>query len=310
MSTQIKFRGLVLGLLLVVLGYTALWYTVGFRTQKMISATLAGWLDAGMRVDHGAIELSGFPYRVVVSIDNLSVATRARGLDLATDKLTLISHLWTPQHWIVQADGAAASLADGLLAFEEDYLEASYRVHDGDRLVIKIDSGGAEDMTWRAPSRMPTLDAWTLMLGKDNGDSLAANGLYEKRTLEARLYARQGTQTLQATFGVSGPGIRDWTADELARWRDEGGLVAIDALDLATSGTLVALKGDIALDEAFRPLGSAAIEVSDWDAFAQLMRRIGISVGSAPADAVMVQNGALMVGDQLALRLPPVIDER
>ena len=309
MSGVFKLRAVITTLVLLGLGYTAIWYTVGFRMQKSVTTTASSWLDQGLEVSHGKTTLSGFPYRLILEIDGIRVRTRQRGLDFEADNLVLISHLWTPDHWIVQASTVSAGLGRGIVAFDEDFVQASYRVHTGDRLVIKIDSNGADDMTLRAPSGMSPLDAWSLLLGKDNGDSEATIGLYEKRTLEFKFFAKRGENSLEIAGGVSGPGIRDWSVSELGNWRDNGGLVELDTLSWETNGAIVTANGDLTLDENFKPLGSAAMTVSDWSIFKKSMADLDLSVGGPPlgGTALMLQNGSAILGDQVVFSLPTVV---
>lgn len=310
MSGVFKLRAIVTTLILLALGYTALWYTVGFRTQKSMTATLSGWLDQGLSVKHSKITLSGFPYRLVLEVGDLAVRSRERGLDVQAEKLVLISHLWTPDHWIAQASDVSVSLGRGIVAFDEKFIQASYRIHTGNRTAIKIDSAGASDMSLRSPGFVPQLDAWSLLLGKDGGDGTVDGGLYQKRTLEFKFFAQLNDSSLDLTGGISGPGIRDWTQSQLGNWRDEGGLVELDTLTWASGSTTVTANGDLTLDENFQPLGSAAINVSDWAAFRKSMRDLEISVGNTPVSdtALMLQNGSAILGSQRILSLPRVVE--
>ncbi len=296
-------------LILLALGYVALWYTVGFRTQKAVTATLAEWLDRGLVVRHGQIRLSGFPYRFVIEIDDLEVATREAGLSLESDRLTLVSHLWTPDHWVVQAAGNNIELAGGTIRFFEEFLQASYRMHDSDKLVVKIDSSGAADQRIISPENMPALTQWSLLLGKDYSDDTSASGLYEKRTLEFRFFAENGGGSLEFTGGVSGPELSDWSAAELTEWRDEGGLVELDSMTWQSGSMQMEASGDITLDEAFRPLGSANLSSTDWARARQLLAPYGFRLASnLPNEtALMMQNGAALIDGDMVLPLPQVI---
>lgn len=304
-----KFRTVAITLLLLALGYVALWYTVGFRIQKAMTATLSGWLDRGLAVDHGAINLSGFPYRLVLEIDGLRVATRERGLGVAGNRLTLVSHLWTPDHWIAQIEGAEVTIANGAIAFEEDFVQASYRLHDGDKLVIKLDSAGAQDMRLQNPEGVPQLEQWSLLLGKDYSEPATQGGLYEKRTLEFRFFAQSPGATLELAGGVSGPALGDWTRSELGAWRDEGGLLEVDELTWRTPNLVMTANGDVTLDNEFKPLGSATLNTSDWAAAAKTLRPYGILLNRSMPEktALMMQNGSALVGDAVALNLPAVV---
>ncbi len=309
MSPIFKLRTVVTTLALLALGYVALWYTVGFRTQKTVTATLSSWLDDGLQVRHGDIRLSGFPYRIVLEIEDLEVNTRARGLAIESDQLTLVSHVWTPDHWIAQSAGNSIELANGSIILFEEFLQASYRMHDGDRLVVKIDSAGAADARVRRPSGLPTLTQWSLLLGKDFSEAVENTGLYEKRTLEFRFFADAGGDTLEFTGGVSGPALRDWSVSELANWRDEGGLLAIDDLSWSAGALQLKADGDITLDETFKPLGSANLSATDWQVAARLLSQFGlrISPNTRPDTALMLQNGAALIDGTEIIELGAVI---
>lgn len=309
MPSIFKFRAVATLLVLLGLGYVALWYTVGFRTQKALTSTLSGWLDQGFAVDHGTVSLSGFPYRLVLDVDDLRVSTRERGLAFASQKLTLVSHLWTPDHWIAQASGAQIILAGGAISLKEDFLQASYRLHAGDKLVVKIDSAGAKDMTLLHPDTVPAPDQWSLLLGKDSSEQEAAGGLYEKRTLEFKFFAQKGNATLDVTGGVSGPGIGDWAVSDLRTWRDEGGLLALDDIVWQTPEFRLSANGDVTLDERFKPLGSATLRGTDWAAIATALRPYSVILNRNMAEetALMMQNGSALVGDAVAFNLPSVI---
>lgn len=309
MPSLFKFRTVVTTLVLLALGYVALWYTVGFRTQKAVTATLAEWLDKGLKVRHGQISLSGFPYRFVIEVDDLDVATREEGLSLESDRLTLVSHLWTPDHWVVQAAGNNIGLAGGKIRFFEEFLQASYRLHDGDKLVVKVDSSGAADQRIISPEGIPSLTQWSLLLGKDYSNDATASGLYEKRTLEFRFFAENDGGSLEFAGGVSGPGLSDWSAVELAEWRDEGGLVELDSMTWQIGPMQLQASGDITLDEAFRPLGSASLSSTDWSRTRQMLAPYGFRLAAnLPNEtALMMQNGAALIDGEMVLPLPQVL---
>lgn len=309
MSPIFKLRTVVTTLVLLALGYVALWYTIGFRTQKEVTTTLAEWLDSGMQVRHGDIRLSGFPYRIVIEIENLEVSTRARGLAVESDQITLVSHVWTPDHWVAQAAGNDISLANGAIMLFEEFLQASYRMHDGDKLVVKIDSAGAADARIRRPTGLPPLTQWSLLLGKDFAEAVENAGLYEKRTLEFRFFADAGGSTMEFTGGVSGPGLRDWTISELANWRDEGGLLAVDALSWSTGTLQLKADGDLTLDENYRPLGSANLSATDWQTAARLLSQFGLRVSpnSRTETSLMLQSGLALIDGAEVAELGPVI---
>lgn len=297
MSSLFKLRTVITLLVLLAVGYTGLWYTLGFQAQKDLTAELGQWRNSGMRVEHRSVQLSGFPYRIILSVPDLEVSTRGHGLTFSGDQLQLVSHIWTPQHWIAQISGAKISLADGLIAFEEDFIQASYRIHDNDKLVVKIDSSGADDLRILEPQNLPSLSTWTLAIGKDFSNSQATTGLYEKRTLEFRLFAAAPGGSIDMVGGISGPEVSDWDTRELEDWRDAGGLLEIDQFIWKTPETSATLSGDITLDEEMRLLGSGTLKVANWAGLKSLLAPLGLTVAAEGPDeaSIMMQYGWIEV---------------
>lgn len=301
----------VLGILfLLALAYTALWYTAGFNAQKDAAATLSGWRDEGYSVEYSSLNLSGFPYRFVIKLEDVEFKTRRGGLAFTSDEMLLISHLWTPSHWIAQASNNRVRVADGLVAWDEAYLEASYKLHETNKLVIKIDSAGTDDMTLRAPGIVPKLTAWTLLLGRDDEDTSNRGALYEKRTLEFKFYAETTDGSLDLTGGVSGPAVKDWTRAELIAWRDAGGLLEVDQAQITIPDGGIALKGDVSLDENLRLLGAASVAASSPRAVRSLLSAVGkpATVAESQEMSLMLQNGLMLLDGYEVLELEPIIE--
>ena len=166
-------------------------------------------------------------------------------------------------------------------------------------------------MRLRSPAGLPPLSQWSLLIGKDYGDTPAAGGLYEKRTLEFRFYADADGSILEFTGGISGPAIRDWSKNELENWRDEGGLLELDDLQWKTGSLALKATGDLTLDENFRPLGSASVSASDWQAAQRLLSQFNVRLQTnVPEEtSVMMQNGAALIDGETVRRLPAVIDD-
>ena len=308
MNPALKFKAVIGTLILLIIGYSGLWYTSAFKAQRELTATLSKWRDSGMLVEHKAVKLSGFPYRFVLTVPELTVSTRAKGLVFDSQSITLISHLWTPDHWIAETTDTRVGLGNGIIVFEEQFIQASYRIHGGDKLVIKIDSAGSNDFRWVNETSLPAPDAWTLLLGFDKGETDARSGLYEKRTLEFKFYSEKDNSSLDITGGLSGPAITDWTPSQLAVWRDDGGLLAVDAFTWQAEGMTLTMNGDVTLDEMFRPLGSAATTIDNWDTFTKLAPTIGLlPQENAPDQASLtIQNGLIQLGDQTIGRVTPL----
>lgn len=313
-----KLRALV-GLIFVgVLIYTGLWHTSAFQAEKDTAALLAHWRDKGLRVDHGKIKLSGFPYRFVITIDGLHVRTRGPGLDFGTESLTLISHLWTPGHWLAEARNVGLKAADEALSLTDGTMRASYRLHENGKTVIVIDSLTTDDFSLQAApglTNATSLKGWQLFLRTDTDAQPNNDGLYEERFLDFKLTVDTGTAQFETEGGIMGPVVRDWTEGELAAWRDAGGLLALDRFDLTVPGGRARGDASLTLDEAFRPLGSASLAVAGGKAVADALSPLGLGDATtslrtmteqAEAMSLMLQMGSLTL-DGATIPLKPVL---
>lgn len=313
-----KLRALVGLIFIAILVYSGLWYTSAFKAEKAAAMQLADLRDKGLRVEHGKIKLSGFPYRIVLTIDGLSVKTRAEGLDFGAESVTLISHLWTPGHWMAEARATSLEAAQGAIAVKDGYVRASFKRHGEQQAVIAIDSLTTDDFTIEAAPGIDgpiSLKDWQLFLRYD-GQAEPTDGLYEKRFLDFKLTLDSGNR-FEVMGGVMGPGLKDWTPSALGAWRDAGGLVEFDTIDLAVRGARVKGNGSLTLDENFMPLGSASLAVAGGPALADYLKEFGVDTGEALSSLgsqaetmqFMAQMGILSINNGSVLRLKPLVEE-
>ncbi len=315
-----KLRALA-GLLIVgIILYSGLWYTSAFQAEKDAAARLSVLRDRGLRVDHGKIKLSGFPYRIVLTIDGLQIRTRGAGLDFGAESLTLVSHLWTPGHWIADAQAVQLSAADGALRFTDGLVRGSYRIHKDGTTVIATDTVSADDFTLESAFGVKTLsglDRWQLFLRLPDAQPVANNGLYESRFLDFKLVLSANKREFMAEGGLMGPTISDWTTTELGAWRDGGGLLEIDKLTFTADNAALTGNASLTLDDAFRPLGSASLQVSGSETITTVLKDIGIPTGgglpqnsdSGDPLSLMLQLGTASVNGQPLMPLSPVIGD-
>lgn len=311
-----RMRALVALLFVAILVYTGLWHTSGFQAEKETAAMFAAWRDKGLRVEHGKIKLSGFPYRMVVTVDGLQIQTRGPGLDAGAESLALVSHLWTPGHWVADARNVSVSVADGAIAIRDGSILSSYRIHEDGKAVIVMDSGDTADFRIeQAPGleKEASLKAWQLFLRTDPNHEENPDGLYEERFLDFKLMLDSGAQQFETTGGIMGPVIRDWTENQLANWRDAGGLLVIDNFSLTTDGGRMKGDASLTLDEEFRPLGSATLQVAGGEALADTLSSLGMAglaaeIGSAPRTlSLMAQMGSLSDNGTPLVALKPLL---
>ncbi|MBL4790265.1 MAG: DUF2125 domain-containing protein [Kordiimonadaceae bacterium] len=310
------FKTMIGLLFLGVLAYSGLWYTAAFDAQKKVTQQLADWRDSGLKIEYKSIGHSGFPYRLNVDITDLYINTRANGFVFSAGSVNLISHLWTPGHWLAEARGAKGSFADGSTEFSDDRLIGSYRLHDDGNIIIVVTTQTPDAFTLRKLLGRDgiVLSTWQLSLRYSNKLKTADTGLYGDRFLDFKVSATTPGHSFSIAGGVSGPGIRDWTENALATWRDEGGLLEIDMLDYSVPKGRTKGSFSLTVDEKFRPLGSANLTVSGDHQLRDLAKALGLkkfpNALLAGPTSIMLQNGRLALNGEKASNLKPVISDK
>jgi hypothetical protein len=248
---------------LAILGYSALWFTVAFDYEKQAASELSKLRDTGMKVSYNDISLAGFPYRIVIEIEDLALAGRAGGYAYASSKTELISHLWTPHHFIIQAEEVEASLLQNNIHIEDKYIRASLRRADDGKTIIAADSFTTDDLTIiNAPKALETIgfNEWQVFLRLHEDPVAPASSLYEDRFIDFRIVLGGNKGDIEAIGGVSGKPILDWNRTELTDWRDSGGLLEFDVLSFALGGAKLEGNGSLTLDENLKLLGSVGFK--------------------------------------------------
>ncbi len=309
-----QFQLLAGTLFLAILVYSGLWYTTAFQAEKDVVALLSAWRNSGVSVEHGKIEHGGFPYRITVDIKDLTIKTRARGLDVSAKNIQLISHLWTPQHWLAETHGLQISTAANSTRLTSDFMLASYKVHDDGKTLVAFESSASKgfSITQFAGLEINTPDTWQFFLRFGDTEEKASTGLYSERRLGFKLAAGGNAYTLDLIGGISGPVIKDWTKEQLTNWSNEGGLIEVDRLTIMAGGGTIKGNGSLTLDEKFQPLGSASLSITEGNKAARRFREGGLRFEDDLPDqgvlSLMLQNGSVSANGTPLLPLESVID--
>ncbi|GHF11728.1 hypothetical protein GCM10017044_01970 [Kordiimonas sediminis] len=318
-----NFRNASFVLITAVLVYSGVWYTTAFEAKEEIIKALNAVEAKGHKVKYKDVELEGFPYRIIVTIPQATVISRSGNMKFQTRNVTLISHVWTPTHWMAEASDVQASLFDRSLEFTDDRMRASYRVMSDKSTIIAIDSFGADDFTltrgfgfrgaytfkdWQLFFRLPDVEA---------ASPSDASGLYGTRAFDFKAVIDKGLWSSEITGGLIGDMPKDWTENSLANWRDEGGLLMLDSASLTSSGSALKGSASIALDMEMRPLGSANFTVRGADSLTALLAA-ATSLDAHSLDngiqknqediSLLMQNGTASLNGTPVKRLSPIID--
>ena len=301
-------------LFLMILAYAGIWYTAAFQAEKDVTKMLSSWRDQGLLIEHGKIEHGGFPYRITVDIKDLTVATRAQGLVVTAKNIKLISHVWTPGHWLADVSAFNVTAAKSNSIIGGTSLIASYRKHDNGKSIISFESsystGFYMDRFLGQQASAP--DSWKLFLQFDETDKNSKNGLYAARFLDFKLETSGRGSSFSLTAGLSGPAIKDWSKNQLGNWVNEGGLLDIDSMSFNAGANYINGKGSLTLDDQYRPLGSLSMSSLGGTVISNRLIDFGLPLLSPIPGrgnfSFTLQNGTAQIEEKPLILLKKLID--
>lgn len=280
-----RLKYLVGALFFLILGYSGLWWTSAMGAAKSVEATFNRWASEGHAVKASDVAVSGFPYRIILDTKDVEITRKGKAILFRADKVTLISHLWTPRHWMGEAEGVKASVGAGRIAFTDGKIRGSWRQEDDGSEIIAIDSSGdtSDFSLVEAPYiETPTaLANWLISARLHAPQADAATGLHEEKGTDFRITADGANGRLLLLGTASGTPPEGWSKKDLAGWGNAGGLIDFSEIDLTIPKGRIQGSGSITLDENAMPLGSFSLKVTD-----------GRNAAAALADAGLLMKGA------------------
>jgi len=313
-----RWASLIVLIIIGSIGYSLLWYSYAHRLERRVTEQFIALQEQGYTASSDKIDVSGFPYRLVITLEGAEVISRSGQLSATAKKASFISHLWSLNHWVMQLDDVTL-LARQLPSVRAPAVSASWRELDGlgQRLVLS------------------TRDHAGVFIGNSTKPiALSALGLdipsAEARATQPALFA-----DATARFGIGlevddsswriegrwlGPVLADWSRGELARWRDAGGMLNIIGIDVRDSIGQLSGEGSLTVDTEIRPLatfnrkpptgGSGELPSATPAIITQLLVHLASEpINTGDISFITVQNGSLMVngiyaGDIEALPAP------
>lgn len=291
--------------LVAVLGYVVYWHVIADRVPDWLDTWVGAVRQQGYIAEHGAVEVSGFPFQLVVTVADVTLggrdvygawtwrAPRLVGLykpwDFARGLITL-----PPEHVLERQPGGTFRLAQGVnqiavVIIGGDLAKLGVDMRD---LVI-TDPGGNVITAGEGQVRYE--------LGEDDDDQVQRSFGVKLATVTLPEAPPAGfPATVDAAILVArlpGPPPADASRAALARWRDAGGALEVDLARLRWGALELEIAGTVTLDEEFRPLGAFAMRIAGYDELlatltgtGALSPTQGLAIG-AVLDAVAVDDG-------------------
>jgi hypothetical protein len=342
-----RFIALGAAILAAIGAYVAYWMSVAHA----VPPALARWAESerakGREVELGEPTVEGFPFRIVVRLPNLAYgapvqehAPRYEG-----ERLTAVAQPWNLHHVIVRADGPQrvswqdapdAPRRSALVEAERAFASVVARGDEVERIAVdltkaRIKADGAPgpvdigrlQVHTRHPEPPPAGDQRPTAPGQIEAALEAENV-----SLPAPWSSSLGQKLDHAAIVLKLTGKLDTDAGRagIAAWRDGGGTVEVERVDLRWGRLDATGDGTLALDERMRPMGAFGLHVAGWEAGidaavadGRIPKRAGdtartalglLSLGAKDAQGrltipVTLQNGAVLLGPVPVAELGP-----
>jgi hypothetical protein len=280
----------IIGLALVVAGWTAFWFVARSLVSSGIDKSVA---DAATRGDIWTCldrSISGYPFRLEIRCRDVTLVRSATAgvTRLSTGPVVFIGQPHTPGHIIAQGDGPlVATLADGRqINARWELAEASRRASGADLERLSLDirkpvvsvSGGQgaastisaatlEAHLRRSPTRPQPERARDIFLRTTqmvSGDLDALLGDANNSDLDIQITA---TQADALANGL--------TPTTMEAWRSAGGVLDLTRINLKKGIKQIEAKGQIGLDDERRITGRIEPSAANIDQFAGIRLRGG-----------------------------------
>ncbi|MBM3512536.1 MAG: DUF2125 domain-containing protein [Alphaproteobacteria bacterium] len=333
----------LIGLAILIVVYCIAWTTTSFLLKGEIEKWIARQREAGATITHGDILVSGFPSRVTLTLPDWSMSqpANAAAWSWRTEAVRVWSAPWRPlaftldlagRHeiggarlspvaWVMagRADVRPELMTDGQLRSITVTIEAASLAEAVDapplasleRLHLAAIPGETE-----APDPEPawqlTLDASSVRWPESMTIGPFARDL-ERATINAQL------------IGEIAPGPLSKSLDA---WRNRGGTLNLQRLELRWPPLGLSGSATIALDETLQPIGAGALTLTDFmETVDKLTEQDVLQPGAASAARVMlglmarkptnggaseinlslsIQDGKLSAGPLPLMEIPPI----
>lgn len=303
MHRRTRYGLVALAVLLAMLGgYGAYWAIVARRIEEGVAAWAQSARARRLDASWQSIEIGGFPGRFRIELTNARL--RDRSLDPAPQlRLPVLSGdavPWDPTVWRLRAPGGlvadlagagsrppvrlAAPRAAGAVAFAGGGVTVWLRLYDAEAAAVGELRAGAADLWITLPAKPPRP-------GGEPNFRVAA----DLRALEVPVIARAlGGSIGELAFGVRVRGALPGgkLAEALAAWRDAGGTVELDNLDLKWGNLGATATGTLSLDRDLQPVGGFSGAIEGYD---RILRALVETGHMRPGEAGLAQLALTML---------------
>ncbi len=344
---RILFGG-ILALIIVVGGYVFWWHQVADQLVEAADRWRETRISEGYEISHNPLITSGFPYRVKVTAEALSIANpnHIRQPHIEIPVFWAVVQPWRINHVIFGIEGAGQAnwtekYEQRTLDFKASNALGSATFSTQGRIrTVAIDITEFE----AKPSWRPPVKAGRLQLhGRPNPQESSDKNAEQKQIEGQQIAVRANNMIIEGMDDFPlGKQIEDFAlssilygtirklpaSDTLSEWRDAGGFVDIEALNIDWGHGSISGKGALTLDDQMRPLGEMNTRISGYENILEALtstrqidvnaaRTIGFGLGLLAKDGedgkryialpLSAQEGGVYLGPIYLMRLGSII---
>lgn len=289
-SRRYLYLGLVV--LLAIGGWTGFWFFLAGKVRDGVDNWVAQQAAQGIEVAYTGLEVGGYPYRIEVTVENLTASgphLPGRGA-LAVPKLTVLSLPWNPNLLVARLDGEVLFRWTDPKGIEQraTYNAASTGISVGlaggrlDRFAFSGDQPVLVSSAMAGPLSAKTFEVHGRRL--EGGTAPASGGTAPTAPLlgelaidgeavtlppDPRNPLGQQVEKLALTLGLAGPlpAIAPGMAPRaiLDAWAQGGGTLEMTRCDLKWGSLNLTLTGSFSVDREMRPLGAVSGRIGGLD---------------------------------------------
>lgn len=268
--------------------WTGLWFAASGYVQAKVADLISAQAGRAADLGYDAMEVSGFPSRIVLSFSNPRYLGLLSGRTVTWrgETLTLTTRPWLPWHLHVDAPGRHdIKTADGRLGVSGEVARLGIDLVAGDgwpeRLGLDLQGlnfSGSTDVSVDSLMLDLTHDA-SVKAGGD-GLTLALSGSAITLPLGGGWGVGDTLENVDIALTVNGPvrigPLAGPLAERLAQWRDVGGAVQFERLKLRAGPLALAAAGTVALDPDLQPVGAFSAKFEGLFQVLEILRTQGL----------------------------------
>jgi hypothetical protein len=341
-----KLKSIVLFIFALLAAYSAYWYHIANNAENKVSEITRHLEERGATITYESVEVTGFPYRFIFSLDKPEVNQTQGDVNLKwiSDKLNIYAQPWSFSHLIFTSNASRLSIyekqsqnkSSGIF-LDSSSMRLSYNVPKNNSSRISLEL--KDSHTSRYIDNSPIFNAQNFVIHirpTATSTSSAENNLLAPKLADVALGMEgltigKNTSTkvideltlISSLRGTSPPSL---SRGGLEAWRDSGGTLEISQLDIIVSGLDVKADGSVTIDQDLKPLGALSTRIAVPQAASEVVGRFinldeqarqtltsslallqTFSVDGGVPLSLTAQNGYLWLGPLWLTELPPIL---